>query len=119
MTFEIYTKGRTWISSIEKDIVSVAKTSISLGEEVVAGFGEDKFVEVYLDRKNNKVGFKPTSSSVTGFRLSKKNKGGRMTFTGKFLDLLPQGQFKAKEEDGFMVIQVPEIAAENKTVKVK
>ncbi len=119
MVFEIYEKGQSWGHVGRSDEISITKTSISFGTDSLSQFGEEEFVEVYLDRKNNKVGFKSTTDNVTGFRIGKKvNKTGRRVSTGKFIKLLPQGKFKMRVEDGFVVIDVPEIVDDTKTVKL-
>lgn len=117
MVFELYEKGRTWISSLETDIVSITKTSISFGQDAIKEFGDDKFIEIYLDRKKKKVGFKSSNNSITGFKLTKPNTNGRVACTGKFLKLLAPGQFQMRVEDGYIVIEVLEIVDNIQTVK--
>ncbi len=118
MAFEIYEKGRFTLPSLEDDVVSIRKTAITFAKNSVNEFAGVDYVEVYLDRKSNQVGFRGTENKITGFRLQRTSKCGTCNITGKFLKLLPHGIFKMKVEDGFVVINVPEIIDNTKTVKV-
>lgn len=119
MVFEIYEKGRFTLPTLEPDVVSIRKTAISFAKDSMVEFGDDNYVEVYLNRKSKLVGFKSTENNITGFKLQRASKCGTCNITGKFLELLPRGIFKMKIEDGYVVIKVPEIVDNTKTVKVK
>jgi len=66
-------------------------------------------IEVYFDRTQNRVGLKPTNSSITGFRISQKYKEGKRT-SGSFLKYIPTGRYLAYQEDDMIVFNVKEIA---------
>ncbi len=118
MVFELYEKGKSWISSLEPNVISINKSTISFGQDALKEFPDSSFVEVYLDRKENKVGFKFSKDSMRGFRLSETNKHSRKYCSGKFIGLLPTGQYEMEIEGDYVVINVSEIIDDTLTVKV-
>lgn len=109
MGFKLFQKGSHMSLGLPEDEVSVAKTCITLGMGVRKFLKED-FVEVYLDREENRVGLKPTKSSLTGFKIFGKKETKTTSIVGSFIKLLPKGRYKTKIEDGLIVFKVPEIA---------
>jgi len=121
MVFEILKKIRANTIGLTPTQVSVSSSgTISFGTEVVSQLDGGGYVEIYLDRKNNQVGFKPTTNNFNGFKMQ-VTKGGKTTHIVSKLvrDLLPTGKFESKIEDGFVVINVPEIIDNTKTIKLK
>ncbi len=113
MVFEKILKGVRG-SGVEPMMISIARTMASFGCEIANDLREKGSVEIYFDREENKVGFKSTNSRITGFALSKEEKGSGMRISSKTLcQSVPVGQYLATKEDDMWVIKVPEIAKKN------
>lgn len=112
MGFEIVQKN-VWRCGILKPMqVTIRKSGFNFGREIREFFGDNEYVEIYLDKDKKKVGFKPTDNGVTGFKmLTSKSNQGAIACTGT-ARRLQQGFFDAEIEDGLVVIKVPEIATE-------
>ncbi len=110
MVFEIIEKGLRGFP-IGKEMISISKTSISLGETIGEEFMKSGFVEVYLDRDLNRVGFKPTKDSIKGFKVQLSDNKLLARITSKLAcKFIPIGLYDSKFEDKLWVIKVPEIA---------
>lgn len=114
MVFEILEKGLRGFA-IGSEMISIAKTNISLGKTVGDEFLKSGFVEVWLDREANKVGFKSTKNDVRGFKIQMKDNQSGTRITAKLVcQYLPTGVYDATKEDGMWVINVSEIARPKK-----
>ena len=94
--------------------ISITRTSFGFGSAIGKEFADSTgFVEIHLDRENNKIGFKPAESRLTGFTIQHK-KPGKLVYLGikALAERLPKGRYLAKKEDDMWVIEVPEIPAE-------
>ncbi len=69
MTFELAQK-RYHKSSVKTSELCITETSITFGNDALNVL-INNFVEVYLDYKHNRIGFKSTSDSITGFKLKR------------------------------------------------
>lgn len=115
MTFERVEKGlhRNRVGPMQ---ISIAKTLANFGEDITIAFAKTCFVEVYLDRSENLVGFRACTDNITGFRLLKSQTRIR-GITGKFLKMLPVGIYHAELQDDMYVVRVVEIAKDIETEK--
>ncbi len=109
MVFEIYEKGTHISHGIGGMQISVGKTCLTIGLEIFKFLDEKGFVEVYLDRKENMVGLKPSTDFTKGFRMHKKDKGNAY-LVGSYIKILPRGKYDAYKQDDFIVFKVSEIA---------
>jgi len=96
--------------------VSVKKTSFSFGSEIGKQFKGHDFVEIYLDTKRRKVGFKATDSKITGFKIQRSSERSNNLSSPTITKRLDSGVYNAKIEDGFVVINVPRILKEGREV---
>ncbi len=116
MAYQLYKKiaryGRRGIGPTE---ISITRTAFGIGSIIGKEFEDAGYVEVYLDRKNNKVGFKPTLNRISGFTLTRKKQGSIPYLVIKSLmGYLPvKGKYEAVKEDDMWVIEVPEILSED------
>jgi len=117
MVFELIEKIRCNRLGLQPMQISIAKQTISFGKDVVLSF-DKPFISIYVDREKNKIGFKSTEDTIKGFKLQKTKGGKTEHITSKSVEIFPRGRFESKFEDGFVVITVPEIADNTKTVKV-
>ena len=111
MAFELF-KKQAGVIGLGNDIVSVSKTSISFGEALSEVFIRNPYAEVYLDKVDNKVGFRPMNKTATAYKVRMdKGKGKRAYISSaKVSSLIPQGRYKAYiDRQGFIVIDVKEI----------
>ena len=114
MVFEIIEKGLRGFP-IGKEMISISKTSISLGETIGEELLENGFVEIWLDRESNKVGFKLSKDGVRGFKVQKRDDNSLVRITSKLAVLfIPRGLYDAIKEEDMWVIKVSEIASMNK-----
>ncbi len=110
MVFEIIEKGFRGFN-IGDEMITIAKTNISLGKTIGQEFLKTGFVEVWLDRDENKVGFKPTKNEIRGFKIqAKENELGSRITSKRACEAIPTGLYNAVKEDEMWVIKVPEIA---------
>lgn len=121
MTFELVEKGQWVKSPLNPMQISIRKTLLRFGADLTRHLGSDMFVEVYLDRKNNLVGFKSTESSMTGFKLGAHNSQSdkRLSISGIFLKWLPTGVYEAKIEGDMIVVEVPGMVDNTETIKLE
>jgi hypothetical protein len=110
MAFELMEKRMQGATSIAQDEISVSKTTICFGTDLTDELRKG-FIEIWLDKENNQIGFRPTASSITGFRISKDEKKGRYQLPlSKRKGFFPSGRYKFKRNKDMVVIDVPEIA---------
>ena len=110
MVFEIIEKGLRGFH-IGDEMITIAKTNISLGKTIGQEFLRTGFVEIWLDRNENKVGFKSTKNGIRGFKIQvKENELGTRITSKKACESLPTGVYDAVKEDDMWVIKVSEIA---------
>ena len=110
MVFEIIKKGLRGFP-IGNEMISISKTSLSLGETIGKEFLEMGFVEVWLNKESNKVGFKPTKDKIRGFKVQKSEGKELARITSKLAcKFIPIGLYDSKKEDDMWVIKVSEIA---------
>lgn len=115
MAFELLEK-KWGINGLPNDEVSVSKSSISFGDNFKKPLQENKAVEVYLDRENMKIGFKPVNNVDTGYRIQlDKTSSKRPSVTStKVTKLIPVGRYKAQlDANGLIVFSVPQINEKN------
>jgi len=102
---------------LAKDDVSVSKSSISFGDDFKQPLTENKCVEVYFDKENLLVGFKPCNNTDTGYKIQiDKTSFKRPSVTSsKVTKLISVGKYKAKiDENGLIVFSVASFAQEEK-----
>ena len=108
MTFELFEKNRK--GGLSDNQISVSRTQISFGANIKEKFNKLGFVD--LDRKNNKIGFRPTKSMITGFKVRRDRS---LSFQSKSVcKIVPIGLYKAKQEDDIWVISVSKIKERGK-----
>lgn len=114
MTFEIVIKSIGALTDPDK--ISVTKSGFAFGHNVMKMFEENDFIEVYVDTTRRKIGFKSTSSNVTGFKLKRGARASQVAnpLTSRRLD---KGTYEAKDEDGYVVINVPKILKRGQEVE--
>ena len=116
MAFELFPK-KWGVTTLGHDEVSVSKTSISFGNDFREAFEENDFVEVYLDRSDLKVGFKPSKENSTGYKIRLDDKNGKRAYVSstKVASLIPIGRYKTNVDiNGFITINVTEIIDKDK-----
>lgn len=113
MGFKIFEKGSHINSGLNFDELRVGKSTVTLGGKATK-FLDKGFVEVYLDREANLVGFKPSDNGLKGFRVQRKEGQKHNAIAScAFIKLLPKGSYKTAIEDGYLTFQVSEIAKPN------
>jgi hypothetical protein len=111
MAFELIVKGYNR-GSLPGDIVSITGTTISFGRNFNELFKNKEFCEVYLDREENLIGFKPSKDKIKGFSIYFE--GDKLRMSCKFIGKnVSKGRYHAKVDNGMIVIKVPEIAEES------
>lgn len=109
MAFELFEKGTHNRCMLNDNELSVSKSSITFGKSISEKLLKKGYAEVYLDRIQNRVGLKPTSDNMKGFKISSKEDKS-ISMTGSFIKLLPRGKYKTYIEDTFICFDVSEIA---------
>lgn len=112
MVFELVRKGLRK-PSLEENEVSISSSMIGIGNALSKSFEKQKceYVEIYLDRETNQIGFKGCKDSLTGFKLMTDSKSLTKRISHQGLGkIVAHRRYDARFEEGFWVIKVPEIA---------
>ncbi len=90
--------------------ISITRTSFGLGKVISEDLKNFECVEVYVDMKTKKVGFKGSNDMQMGFSMQCK-KTGNIAYLAivSLSKTLPKGRYRATKEDGMWVIDVPEM----------
>lgn len=102
MTFKLIKKKHL---SLPMDVVSLTNYGFSFGDEAKAFLGDFKFLEVYYDKENSLVGFKPSDNSDVGYRILKGFNHPTVSRAG-LSKSLENGRYKYNIENGLIVICV-------------
>lgn len=106
MGFELVKKGfqRDTLSPMG---ISISRTTMTFGSEIIEKNEGETHVEFYLDRENYKVGARFCKNSMTGFKLLNQ----RSTTSKTITTIIPEGVYECEiDDDGMVVFSVPEIA---------
>lgn len=106
MTFEIVQKSAGL--ALDSMQVSITNNGFSFGSKLIEEFGDNDYVEIYLDTTRRKVGFRITDSRITGFKLQRGLRAGTIS-NPPTARRLEKGIYEAKIEEGFVVVNVPRI----------
>lgn len=109
MVFEIIKKGLRGFP-IGEEMISIAKTTISLGKNITDESLKYGFIEVYVDRDLNLVGFKFSKDNIRGFKLLRRENSLSRINAKLISSIIPTGSYDAKKEDNMWIIKVSEIA---------
>jgi hypothetical protein len=113
MTFELLIKGERRGKRLDANEISIGKSGFAFGNAVQEVLAKAEFLEIYIDRTRNIVGFKPSRNSAKGFKVLEEGRRCSCKHSAKF----PKGRYTAKMEDGMFVIRVLEIASEKTSEK--
>ncbi len=124
MVFELLEKIRANTLGLNPNQISISKSgTISFGSDICDRLREKGYVEIYIDREENQIGFKSTENNLNGFKFQETKGGKTSHIVSKMVkDLFPRGKFEANLEEDFIVIKVPEIAekkSDDQTIKLK
>jgi hypothetical protein len=109
MAFEILEKeGRKIL--LNKDEISISKSAIIFGDNI--DLKRFPYIEVWIDRDTNQIGFKGTNNSSNGYsvKLDKGKNYDRCRITSKHTSLFPVGKYKPRKVRDMYVIDVLELA---------
>ncbi len=115
MSFELLPKGLYHGRHIMTNEVSVRKTCISFGKEIIELFKETRYVNVYVDKETNEIAFEPTNNEITGYKASmktsmnSKGKVERRIGNSHLCKIIPIGIYIATIKDGLAIIKVEEL----------
>lgn len=110
MTFRLHIKG-AGNKALAATEIRICKTSISFGAEISEELNKLGYCEVWFDKENNRVGFKPTKNRVTGFHTPHRTNSKCLFISNSIVARrVTQGSYVAKYDQGFWVINVSEIA---------
>ena len=124
MAFELIEKLRANILGLNPNQISISRTgTISFGSDIADSLRKKDFVEIYIDRETNNVGFKSTDNNFNGFKFQ-ETKGAKTSHivSKNVKDLFPTGKFEAHLEEDMIVITLPEIAkpkSDDQTIRLK
>lgn len=125
MTFELIEKIRAKTLGLNPNQISISRAgTISFGSDIADKLRRKDFVEIYIDRENNNVGFKSTDNNFNGFKFQETKRGKTPHIVSKIVrDLFPTGKFEAHlEDEDMIVITLPEIAkpkSDDQTTRLK
>jgi len=92
--------------------VSIAKTSISFGKDIMEFF-KGKFVEIYMDKEKMLVGFSPTTNELTGYKLTQdkrttKHASSRISINDNLKGCFSTGRYLAyiDKKENMVIINI-------------
>ena len=112
MVFELFEKSN-WMAagaSLGGNQVTVRKSMIRFGENLVKAFNDAVYVEVYFDKMANKIGFRGTNIAQRGYKLSahkavdSEGNVRKDSLSGKFLNEIKTGIYEAVIEGDLVII---------------
>ena len=116
MAFELM-ESKYKVAKLPDNMVSINKSAVSFGDNYANILLSNGRVSIYLDKKNNKVGFKPTSETKSSYKVQvDRNSPKRVSIgNGKIAKLVKTGRYPSyMDENGLIVIDVLEIADQTK-----
>ena len=111
--FEIIEKRQIGPVRVKHNEISVYKTGFSFGKDCLNLLDKD-FVEIYIDRKDNRIGFKPTNNSITGFKINRKD---TLRINCVFSKKVVKRKYNFIIEDDMIIIESVLFIKEDKEVK--
>jgi len=110
MGFKLVDKS-SGIKGLADNQLSINNYGLSFGTDASRFLEGFNACEVYLDRENRRVGFKPTNNALTGFKIAVANKKRtRKALSGSWAKKLPKKRFNIVFEDDMMIINDCDIA---------
>jgi len=109
MAFKIVEKT-AGVKGLNNNELSINSYGVGFGIEISNKFNGFTSCEVYLDRDNRKVGFKPTNNTLKGFRVGRNKQNNRASISGKWATQLPNKRFVTRYEDDMIIINDCDIA---------
>jgi len=99
------------VVGITNDEVAINNYGATFGAKVCDKLENFSYCEVYLDKENRRVGFKPTNNNISGFKIA-KNSGKllRKSISGNWATQLPSKRFIATYDDDMIIINDCEVA---------
>ena len=115
MAFELFEK-KAGVQGLAENQISVSKTSISFGQDFVTELRKGGYLEVYVDRINKQIGFRPVGKTISGYKVQVEKATSKRAYlsSSKVSSMIPKGKYIATFENGLIVINVPEILEEKK-----
>ena len=111
MEWKIVEKGAGRGFSLKPMTIRVLKTIISFGSDIALDFKEaGGRVEIYIDKNENKVGFKPSKDLIKGFSITLDSKKYSRLSLSEHLKIFTIGEYESEFVDDMYVIKVSEIA---------
>jgi hypothetical protein len=117
MAFELL-KKQNWKSGIGDNEVSFSKSTLRFGIGFANFLSRHRYCEVYLDKENNKIGFKPCDNSITGFKIqTDKASPKKLSLNNnKIVDFTPLGRYMGKIEEDMLVVGFDKISKQETQV---
>lgn len=111
MAYQLYKKLAQYTGRrISPTEISITQNSFGVGPKIAEELKKDGFVEIYVDKENNKIGFKATKNSETGFKVQHKKVSSILYVTAKSItNGLVKARYPAVKEGDMWVITVPNI----------
>lgn len=113
MAFKQVLKGTWFGSQLPENTVSVGKAAITISKDLQKYFNDKDYVQVFIDRENNRIGFLPSNDKMTGFKIVKKDTTLSFTCT-QVIKSIQSKRYRTYMEDGYICFDVTEIADTDK-----
>lgn len=112
MGFELIKKSNRYGKIVNPNQLTIRKTGFYFGVGLSDKLRPYKYCQIFIDRINNRVGFKPTTDRVTGFAVGSGYGQCLSLGCGGVSEKLPQGIYTAEydESDNMIIVKVKEIA---------
>lgn len=116
MAFELI-KKQARKKDLEENSIRITKNRILFGLYVGQQFTRRGFVEIYVDKNALKVGLKPSTDAIKGFKVAKKGEDRYVSCTTSFTKRIAVGEYVLNLEDGLYVFEVSDIASASENGK--
>lgn len=113
MAFKLVEK-KSWKTGIKPNEISVSKSTLRFGSGLSQFLSQGLYCEVYVDKEDNRVGFKPCNNKLTGFKMQKdKNSSDKLSLNNYKINAgMPSGRHEGVIENDMLVIQFNNIPQE-------
>jgi len=104
MAFEIVGKGVSNSVKLQPNMISIGKYGACFSNDATKLFSGYEYCEVYLDKENNRIAFKPSNNNITGFKVGEDKGKGRKSVTGAWARTLISGRYVFASKNGLLIV---------------
>lgn len=111
MTFELIKKSSRFGKTVNPNQLTIRKTGFYFGEGLSDKLRPFSHCQVFIDRINKRIGFKPVNDKITGFAIGKGYGKSLSLGCGAVSEKVSSGVYNADydESENMIIVTVKEI----------